>query len=92
MVPRVLPPIIRRLYPSLMIRDLVSVQPIPTPECKVFFKNTMLTGTATEVPNYTAAGRACATANSVFVFDHRRLRTTSRRSPSSSRLSRRHRW
>jgi hypothetical protein len=64
MVPRVLPPIIRRLYPSLMIRDLVSVQPIPTPECKVFFKNTMLTGTATEVPNYTAAGRACATANS----------------------------
>lgn len=64
MVPRVLPPIIRRLYPSLMIRDLVSVQPIPTPECKVFFKNTLLTGSASEVPNYTAAGRACATANS----------------------------
>lgn len=64
MVPKVLPPIIRRLYPSLVIRDLVSVQPIPTPECKVFYKNTMLTGSATEVANYTAAGRACATANS----------------------------
>lgn len=63
MVPKVLPPIIRRLYPSLVIRDLVSVQPIPTPECKVFFKNTYLTGSATEVENYTSAGRACATAN-----------------------------
>lgn len=63
MVPAVLPPILRRLYPSLMIRELVSVQPIPVPDCKVFFRNTKLTGSGSEVPNYTAAGRACATAN-----------------------------
>lgn len=56
MVPAVIPPILRRLYPELVIRELVSVQPIPTPEAKVFFYNTTVdgldsSGSATQLRN-----------------------------------------
>lgn len=42
MVPAVIPPIMRRVYPALMIRNLVNMQAIPTPEAKAFYYDALI--------------------------------------------------
>lgn len=36
-IPHIIPPILRRVMPTLFIQDIVSVQSIPLPEAKIFF-------------------------------------------------------